>query len=155
MNVSPKGGDSLRVVNENKLVWMNLTGSGNESASHVLHNNRMTLMWCAFEGAPLILRCYGHAQVLHKADVAWPDYAAMFPDYTGARQIFVLNIDLVQASCGMSVPLMDYVEDRQALNKWADKQGVKGIESYWLKKNQHNLDGLATEIAQRSGISKA
>ncbi|WP_096086315.1 pyridoxamine 5'-phosphate oxidase family protein [Agaribacterium haliotis] len=153
VNMSPKGADSLRVIDANKIAWMNLTGSGNESAAHVLKQSRMTIMWCAFDGAPLILRSYGQAQVLHRADSLWPDYIKLFPASAGARQIFILDIDLVQASCGMSVPLYDYVEQRAALNNWAEKIGDEGIQRYWLKKNQRSLDGFDSEIKQRAAIS--
>ena len=66
VNLSPKGGDSLRILDAHTLAWLNLTGSGNESAAHVLQNPRMTVMFCAFEGAPMILRAYGQARVLHR-----------------------------------------------------------------------------------------
>lgn len=72
VNLSPKGGDSLRVLDAHTLVWLNLTGSGNESAAQVLQQPRMTVMFCAFEGAPLILRAYGQARVLHRTDPQWP-----------------------------------------------------------------------------------
>ena len=153
VNLSPKGGDSLRVINENKIVWLNLTGSGNESAAHILKNPRMTIMFCAFEGAPMILRTYGTAKVYHQTDSEYQDYIQLFPEYTGTRQIFELNIDLVQTSCGMSVPYFDYQSDRQDLNNWADKNGKAGIEAYWLKKNQQSIDGFSTEIADRTGLT--
>lgn len=76
VNLSPKGGDSLRVISPTQIAWLNLTGSGNETAAHVLKNNRMTLMFCAFEGAPLILRTYGHAEVLHRTSPEWSEYSA-------------------------------------------------------------------------------
>ena len=153
VNLSPKGGDSLRVISPTQIAWLNLTGSGNETAAHLLKNNRMTLMFCAFEGDPLILRAYGHAEVLHRKSSDWDRYLALFPASVAARQIFILSIDLVQSSCGMSVPFFVYQGDRDALAKWSDKQGETGIEQYWLKKNQTSLDGFATEIAERSGLS--
>lgn len=152
VNLSPKGGDSLRVISPTQIAWLNLTGSGNETAAHMLQNNRMTVMFCAFEGSPLILRAYGHAEVLHRTSPEWSEYSALFPATVAARQIFVLNIDLVQSSCGMSVPLFAYQDDRDALANWSEKQGEAGIQQYWLKKNQTSLDGFATEIAERSGL---
>ena len=154
VNISPKGGDSLRVINGNQIAWLNFTGSGNESAAHVLQNPRMTIMFCAFEGKPLILRAYGKVQVLHHKDAQWSEFSALFPSNTGARQIFILDIDLVQASCGMSVPFFTYESDRDQLDKWADGQGEAGIEAYWLQKNQQSIDGFETEIAERSGLSE-
>ncbi|KFI12332.1 pyridoxamine 5'-phosphate oxidase family protein [Vibrio coralliilyticus] len=154
VNLSPKGGDSLRVISSTQIAWLNLTGSGNESAAHVLNNPRMTLMFCAFEGAPLILRAYGQASVLHNKDVEWKKYVSLFPESAAARQIFILDINMVQSSCGMSVPYFIYEGDREDLAKWSEKQGTEGIEKYWLKKNQKSIDGFASEIASRSGLSE-
>ncbi|WP_019276165.1 pyridoxamine 5'-phosphate oxidase family protein [Vibrio coralliilyticus] len=154
VNLSPKGGDSLRVISPTQIAWLNLTGSGNESAAHVLNNPRMTLMFCAFEGAPLILRAYGQASVLHNKDAEWKKYVSLFPESVAARQIFILDINMVQSSCGMSVPYFGYEGDREDLAKWSEKQGTEGIEKYWLKKNQKSIDGFESEIASRSGLSE-
>jgi hypothetical protein len=154
VNLSPKGGDSLRVINNKQIAWLNLTGSGNESAAHVLLNSRMTLMFCAFEGAPLILRTYGQAEALHINDERWNDYAPLFPHSHSNRQIFILDIDLVQASCGMSVPYYQYEGDRDDLDKWADRLGSEGIENYWRKKNQQSIDGFESGIVERAGLKQ-
>ncbi|RTZ17435.1 pyridoxamine 5'-phosphate oxidase family protein [Vibrio aquaticus] len=154
VNLSPKGGDSLRVNNAKQIAWMNLTGSGNESASHVIKNPRMTVMFCAFEGSPLILRAYGHTTVLHPKDKNWNHFAPLFPESVAARQIFVLDVDLVQSSCGMSVPYFTYEGDRDDLANWSAKQGKEGMEKYWLKKNQKSIDGFETEIAKRMGLDE-
>lgn len=152
VNVSPKGGDFLRVRNPNEIVWLNLTGSGNESAAHVLKNPRMTIMFCAFTGAPLILRAYGQAKAIHRGDAQWSELIELFPASLGARQLFVLSIEQVQSSCGTAVPFYDYVEDRNQLAQWTERQGSEGIAAYWEKKNQKSLDGFDTEILQRSLI---
>ncbi len=153
VNISPKGGDSLRVINSKEIAWLNLTGSGNESASHVLQNPRMTVMFCAFEGKPVILRAYGSAKVLHQQDKEWDEYSSHFPGSVATRQIFVLDINLVQSSCGMSVPYFSYDEDRDDLAKWSEKQGTEGIKKYWAKKNRKSIDGFETEIVERTGIT--
>lgn len=152
VNISPKGGDSLRVIDNKTLAWLNLTGSGNESAAHVLRDPRMTVMFCAFEGAPLILRAYGQARAIHRNDPEWEIYVSLFPDSVASRQIFLLEIDFVQSSCGMSVPYFSYEGDRDDLAKWSHRQGTEGIQKYWLKKNQQSLDGFETHIAARSGL---
>ncbi|OUR84530.1 pyridoxamine 5'-phosphate oxidase [Colwellia psychrerythraea] len=152
VNLSPKGGDSLRVINSSTIAWLNHTGSGNESAAHVLINPRMTVMFCAFEGSPLILRAYGRAKVLHKGDAQWRDYIKLFPESIASRQIFLLDITNVQASCGMSVPYFSYESDRNDLAKWSEKQDKAGIEKYWVKKNQQSIDGFETEIVERSDL---
>lgn len=146
VNVSPKGTDSLKVLSPRRIVWQNLTGSGNETASHLLENDRMTLMFCSFDKKPLILRVYGNAHAVHPRDAAWPEYVAQFPENPGTRQFFVLDIDLVQTSCGFAVPLMNHVADRDTLDNWAAEQGRDGIEAYWARKNALSLDGFETGI---------
>lgn len=146
VNVSPKGMDSFRVESPNQVVWLNLTGSGNETAAHLKEVNRITIMFCAFEGKPLILRLYGTARSVHAKDEEWEKYLNLFPENAGARNIFVMDIDSVQTSCGFAVPLMDYQEDRPILKDWAEKKGKDGIKEYWTEKNQVSIDGLPTGI---------
>lgn len=146
VNVSPKGQDSLRVVNGREILWLNLTGSGNETAAHLKDVDRMTLMWCAFEGLPRILRVYGTAEIVHPRDQAWEACARLVPPPLGARQYFRMHLDLVQTSCGYAVPLMDFAGDRQVLTQWAEKRGAEGIRDYWQEKNRVSLDGRPTGI---------
>lgn len=146
INLSPKGQDSLRVLGPNEILWLNLTGSGNETAAHLQDTNRLTLMWCAFEGPPRILRVYGQATAVHPRDPEWPSLSKQLPAPLGARQYFKVNVDLVQTSCGYAVPLMDYQEDRQVLSMWAEKRGEDGIRAYWQEKNRVSIDGLPTGI---------
>ncbi len=146
VNVSPKGTDSFRVIGPNKVVWLNLTGSGNETAAHLLLDPRMTIMFCAFEGKPMILRLYGQARIFHKRDREYGDYIGLFPPNTGSRQIIEMEVDLVQTSCGFAVPFMDFREERETLNTWSSKQGIDGIEAYWEKKNTRSIDGFETRI---------
>ncbi|MDH5546052.1 MAG: pyridoxamine 5'-phosphate oxidase family protein [Gammaproteobacteria bacterium] len=152
INVSPKGMDSLRVLGPNRVVWLNVTGSGNETATHVQHSPRMTLMFCAFEGTPSILRLYGESRVIHVGEMGWKELAQHFPSIPGARQIFDVQISLVQTSCGMAVPLFDYVEDRDLLWNWAEKKGEQGIHTYWEEKNQTSIDGVASNILEKARI---
>ena len=146
INVSPKGLDSLRVINKNEVVWLNLTGSGNETAAHLLHDNRMTIMFCAFEGKPLILRLYGSASIYHERDVEFKEYIDLFPKNIGSRQIIKMHVELVQTSCGFGVPLLDFKTEREVLNKFAKNKGETGIKKYWKDKNMVSLDGLETGI---------
>ena len=146
INLSPKGQDSLRVLNPNEILWMNLTGSGNETAAHLAESDRMTLMWCAFEGPARILRVYGTAQVFHPRDARWAEFSTQIPSTVGTRQYILVSIDLIQTSCGEAVPFMDYVEDRHVLSNWAEKKGEKGISEYWKERNQLSLDGKPTGI---------
>lgn len=148
INLSPKGVDTLRVRGPNRVAWLNLTGSGNETAAHLLDNDRMTLMFCAFEGDPVILRLYGHARLYHPRDPEWGELAPLFPDIPGARQVIDLNVDLAMTSCGMGVPFFEYRGERGQLEAWADRKGKDGIEQYWRQKNQVSIDGKPTKILE-------
>lgn len=146
VNLSPKGLDTLRVLGPNRVVWLNLTGSGNETAAHLLESDRMTLMFCAFEGDPVVLRLYGHARLFHARDAEWNELVQLFPSIPGSRQVVDMNVDLVQTSCGLGVPLFEYRGQRGQLEAWAEKKGKDGIEQYWRQKNQVSIDGKTTKI---------
>jgi hypothetical protein len=146
VNVSPKGLESLRVLDASTVVWLNGTGSGNETAAHLLDTPRMTLMFCAFEGNPLILRLYGEAVAYHPRDREWNDLIGLFPALQGSRQIFKLHVELVQTSCGFGVPLFSYEGDRELMHSWAARKGEDGIQTYWEEKNRLSLDGQPTRI---------
>ena len=149
VNISPKGQDSLRVLGPNRILWRNLTGSGNETAGHLKLINRMTLMWCSFTQRPIILRCYGTAKMIAPNDDAWAACNAHFPSDPGARQIFEMNVELVQSSCGFAVPLMDFREERDVLRKWSANQGKAGIQKYWRERNGKTIDGYDTGIGDQ------
>lgn len=144
VNVSPKGMDTLRVLEPNRLVWLNLTGSGNETAAHLLDRNRMTLMFCSFERKPLILRLYGTATEVQPDQPEWAELGAHFPDLPGARQIFDVAIESVQTSCGYAVPRMTFDEERELLSTWASKKGPDGVAAYHQEKNVVSIDGFPT-----------
>jgi len=146
VNISPKGMDSLRVLGPNRIIWRNLTGSGNETAGHLALINRMTLMWCGFETKPLILRAYGTARTLHPRDDDFDALNANFPPSMGARQIYDVAIDMVQTSCGYAIPFMDYKSERETLKNWAENKGPDGIADYWDKRNQSTIDGNPTYV---------
>lgn len=148
VNVSPKGGDYLRVLDRNRVVWLNLTGSTNESSAHVQMLDRMTIMFCSFDGEPLILRLFGHARVVHPRDAEWTELYAQFAPNPGARQLFVMDIDLVQTSCGMAVPNYKYVAERVGLDEWAAKKSPDAMVDYWREKNQLSLDNFPTNILE-------
>lgn len=148
INLSPKGLDTFRIVDKNTIAWLNLTGSGNETAAHLLNNSRMTIMFCSFEGKPLILRLYGHAKIYHEKDEAFKTHVKAFPKIAGTRQIIEMTIDSVQTSCGYAVPFMDFKEERLQLNSWAEKQGEERIKNYWKEKNTKSIDGLDTGIIE-------
>jgi hypothetical protein len=150
VNISPKGMDSLRILDKHRVAWLNFTGSGNETASHVQESPRMTLMFCALSGNPLILRLYGNAKVIHHNDPEWEALYSLFEPIPGARQIFDLSIDLVQTSCGMGVPYFNYEGEREQLRDWALNKGEDGIKKYWQDKNQKNIDGIPSNIVEKN-----
>ncbi|WP_338848203.1 pyridoxamine 5'-phosphate oxidase family protein [Massilia sp. W12] len=145
INLSPKGMDSLRVLSPTEVLWVNGTGTGNETATHLQTHPRMTMMFCSFDKAPLILRLYGQARMYHCDAPEWPALLAHFEQgVAGARQVFVLEIDLVQTSCGFGVPRMEFVKERGTLEKWANKKGEAVIREFWRNANMVSLDGLPT-----------
>lgn len=150
VNVSPKGLDSLRVLGPNRVCWLDRTGSGSETAAHLMADGRLTLMTCAFEGPPLILRLYGRGRSLPRGTA---EYAALLaeafgPDEPpGSRQIIVLDFDLVQTSCGFAVPLFDFKAERPTLDRWAEAKGEDGLREYRRDKNSRSMDGLPTGLA--------
>ncbi|MFK7743439.1 MAG: pyridoxamine 5'-phosphate oxidase family protein [Roseobacter sp.] len=146
VNVSPKGMDSLRVLGANRVIWRNLTGSGNETAGHLAQINRITLMWCGFDAKPMILRIYGSARILHPRDAEFETLNAHFPASVGARQIFDVSIEMVQSSCGYANPFMEYKGERDTLANWAEKKGPEGIYTHWEQRNQHTIDGAPTYL---------
>lgn len=146
VNLSPKGMDSFRVLSPNRVMWLNVTGSGNETSAHLLENDRITIMFCAFEGKPLILRLYGHGKAYHPRDPEWQEFIDLFPNTPGSRQLFDVAVEVVQTSCGMAVPFMDYNREREELKNWAEKKGEKGISAYWNEKNLTSFDGYPTGL---------
>jgi len=152
VNVSPKGMDSLKVMGDNRVVWLNMTGRGNETAAHLVENDRMTIMFCAFEGSPMILRLFGHAKVIHPRDSGWDGLFSMFRAIPGARQIMDMQVDLVQESCGMAVPLFDFNDQRDLLENWAGRKGEQGLHEYWENRNQVSIDGKPTRIISDESV---
>lgn len=149
VNLSPKGRDDLVVLSDNAVAYLDRTGSGNETAAHMIADGRLTFMFCAFEGPPIILRLYGRGTVLRRDSEAFRfllDEHFSGVSVPGCRQAIRLDFDLVQTSCGYAVPLMDYQEDRTILDDWAEKKTEAELEAYWRLKNQQSLDGLPTGL---------
>ena len=149
VNVSPRSTDMFRVLGDNAVLYLDRTGSGNETAAHLKANGRMTIMFCAVDGPPLILRLYGRGRGIHRDSA---EYAALLAGQfggtapLGARQMIRLDFDLVQTSCGYGVPLFDYRDERPQMDAWARAKGVDGIEAYWREKNQASLDGFPSGL---------
>ena len=146
INLSPKGMDSLRVLSPSQIAYLDLTGSGNETAAHLMENERITLMVCSFTRTALILRVYGKAKNVQPGDEEWDTLLARFPAMAGTRQIFVIDIESVQTSCGYAVPQMEMVAERQTLLKWAKGQSDEGLAEYRSRKNMVSIDGRPTGL---------
>lgn len=146
VNLSPKGGDCFRILGPNRVAWLSVTGSGNETAAHLQTNNRITVMFCSFEENPMILRLYGTGRCCYPGSAGWEELIDLFPEKAGNRQIFDIAVDLVQTSCGFQVPYFEYRGERQTLDKWAEQKGREGIINYWREKNLVSLDGKPTGI---------
>lgn len=146
VNISPKGYDAFRIVSPHQVAYMDLTGSGNETSAHLLETPRLTFMFIAFEGPPLILRLFGDGRVVLPGSEDWNEWASLFPVLPGARQIIVSNIDIVKTSCGFGVPFFAFEGERNTLIEWAEKQGDEGLEEYRSRKNTESMDGFPTPI---------
>ena len=142
VNVSPKGFDSLRMLNEREIAYLDLTGSGAETIAHVRDNGRITIMWNAFEGPARILRVYGKGHVhLPEAD-RFDDLVALFDERRGIRSVITVDVERVQDSCGFGVPKMAFVESRTSLDSWVRQRSDAEIADYWQQKNSTSIDGL-------------
>jgi hypothetical protein len=143
INLSPKGMDTFRCFDEGRRVaYLDLTGSGNETAAHLSENGRMTVMFCSFTEQPLILRIYGRGRVVCPADAEWATLRPHFPELPGERQIVLLEVESAQTSCGFAVPVYELKEERQMLVEWTLKKGEDGIRDYRREKNRVSIDGL-------------
>lgn len=151
VNLSPKGYDTFRILSTNRVAYLDLTGSGNETSAHLNENNRITFMFVSFGEKPLILRLYGTASVYLPGSAEWEELAPLFDLVTGSRQIIVADIHSVKTSCGFSMPLLSYEGERNQLIKWAENKGATGLETYWKEKNAVSMDGITTPLGKRIG----
>lgn len=142
INLSPRGLDTFRVLGPHEMAWLDLTGSGNESAAHLAENGRITVMFCAFNGPARILRLYGHGTVVQPDHPEWPELRRRFPDLLGVRQVVRVAVERIQTSCGYGVPLMELTGQRDELTAWAGRKGEAGIAEYQRRNNAVSIDGL-------------
>jgi hypothetical protein len=142
VNLSPKGDDAFRVLDPSTVAYLDLTGSGTETIAHLRENGRITFMFCAFDGKPRILRLFGAGEAHPVGTPEFESLEGRFPRRVGARSIITATIDRIQTSCGYGVPLMDFVDDRDDLVRWADRKEPHEIGEYWETKNAESIDGL-------------
>ena len=149
VNLSPKGLATFRILSPNRVAYLDLTGSGNETSAHLVENGRITFMFCAFDGSPRILRLYGQGYTVLPEDEEWSQLHTEFEYLPGARQIIVSDITRVQTSCGFAVPQYEYVEQRDTLIKFAQNKKPDGLLAYRKEKNVISIDGLPTPIGMQ------
>lgn len=154
VNLSPKGYDSFRILSPSRVAYLDLTGSGNETSAHLLENGRVTVMFCAFEGPPNILRLYGTGTVLLPGSAEWDALYPLFTPLPGARQIISIEIHKVQTSCGFAIPFMNYTGERDTLQRWAVQKDEKGLKEYRQEKNTSSIDGLVTPLGRLNSNSE-
>jgi hypothetical protein len=143
LNVSPKGLDTFRILGPRSVAYLDLTGSGVETVAHLRQNGRVTIMFCSFEGRPLIVRLYGRGRVVEPGDAEWGGLISRFSDYPGVRSVILVAVERVADSCGYAVPLYEYKGERSQLLDWADRKGDDGLARYKAEKNLASIDGLA------------
>jgi hypothetical protein len=143
LNVSPKGLDTFRILGPKSVAYLDLTGSGIETVAHLRENGRLTIMFCAFEGRPLIVRLYGHGRSVEPGDAKWDGLIARFPDYPGARSVVVMEVERIADSCGFAVPRYEYMGERSQLIDYAETKGPAAMEAYRAQKNKASIDGIA------------
>lgn len=143
INLSPKGmAETFRILGSRSVAYLDFTGSGIETLAHLRDNGRIVIMFCAFSGAPRIVRLHGRGQAILPGDAGWEELAARFPPQPGARSIITVDLDRVSDSCGFGVPLMTYNAERTQLVEWAARKSEDELAEYRAKKNSSSIDGL-------------
>ena len=146
INLSPKGMDTLRVVGDNRVLYLDLTGSGNETAAHLLENGRITIMFCSFDKTARVMRLYGRGRAIHPRDHEWNEYLARFSAEPGVRQIMQIDVESAMTSCGYGVPRLEGLAERDTLRQYWQRRGGDAVVQYQQDKNIESIDGLPTGI---------
>jgi hypothetical protein len=146
INLSPKGIDTFRVLDEHTACYLDLTGSGNETAALLAADGRITIMFCSFAGKPWILRLYGTGEVVSLDSDRGRELHELIGPVPGERHIILMRVDSAQTSCGMAVPLYEFQQQREELISWATKKGIDGVKAYRREKNVVSIDGLPTGL---------
>ena len=142
VNLSPKGLESLAILGPREVAYVDLVGSGIETAAHLRENGRIAFLFCAFEGPPRTLRLHGRGEVVEPGDPAWESLAARVPPHPRARAIVRADVVRVADSCGYGVPLYRYQGQRTQLADWAERKGLEGLCAYLAEHGARSVDGL-------------
>jgi Pyridoxamine 5'-phosphate oxidase len=148
INVSPKGGDSFRVLGPLEVVYQDFTGSGAETVAHTRENGRIVVMFCAFQGPPKIVRIHGHGVPVTSEDPRYAEFVDLFPANPGTRAFVHIHVDRVSDSCGYSVPLFQFQSQRETLDRWATAKTPEGLKAYRVAKNRQSIDGLPALLSE-------
>lgn len=143
LNLSPKGLDTLRILDAKTVAYLDLIGSGVETVAHLKENRRIVLMFCAFQGPPMVLRLHGRGRVIEPGCEEFEDLAAQFPDFEAKRAVIIVEVERISTSCGYAVPLLKYEGEREQYFAWARKKGAEGLNTYRREKNRQSIDGLS------------
>jgi len=152
VNISPRPTDVFRIIGPNTVSYLDYVGSGNETSAHTRAVPRLTIMFCAMTGAPRIMRLYGTPHIHERGT---PGFDTLLADHynneapRNARKIVLLDIDMVQTSCGYGVPLFDYVDERQSLTRWADAQSDTELLAFQDENSRTSIDGFDTGYAEK------
>ncbi len=141
INLSPKGMDTFRVIDPNTVAYLDMSGSGNETSAHLQDDGRITFMFCSFDQAPLILRLYGHGDVVRPGTPEWEALAPVFTQVHGQRQIIRARIESVQDSCGYAVPRYNFAGERDTLVKFFEGLTPEQIQAKQAGQVK-SIDGL-------------
>ena len=142
VNLSPKVLDSFSILDPHTVAYLDLVGSGAETIAHLRENGRITILFCSFEGSPLLLRLYGRGEVFEPGDEGFETLASHFPKYPGTRSIIRVSVTRIADSCGFGVPLYRFEGERTQLMAWVERKGEEGLREYQLENNRVSLDGL-------------
>ena len=142
VNLSPKGYDSLAVLDDRTVAYVDLGGSGVETQAHVQENGRITLMFCAFDGPANILRLYGRGEVFAFDHPRFAELMGCFPSYQRARAVILLHVERVADSCGWGVPFFDYRGERDQLRRWVEAKPFGEWAARRFETNAESIDGL-------------
>ncbi|GAA1934695.1 pyridoxamine 5'-phosphate oxidase family protein [Microbacterium aoyamense] len=142
VNVSPRGGDSLSLLDDHTVAWLDLTGSGAETIAHLTENGRICVMFCSFDARPRIVRLHGRGRVVLPGDELFARVEAEHPGHIGARAVIVVDVERIADACGWGVPVMEFVDERDIMRPWAEKKGPDGLDEYRAQKNSRSIDGL-------------
>jgi len=148
INLSPKGYDAFRVLGPDRVAYLDLGGSGNETHAHLVADGRITIMFNNFANPALIMRLYGRGKPVLPQDTGWDELAAHFDILPGTRQIFDISVDTVQTSCGWGVPRMEMTAERETLVKYHRQSDPDA----WVEKMSgrvQSIDGLPTRATDR------